>query len=164
MDSELDERERVALLSRVALGETGVGTELMRRFHRQASRRPTTVTLRTAAVLRARAEESAEQRRQVIAARDAKEHARREREQAAARERHLITLAKRQTEAWRRVDALVSTKRPGDYDAAITLLKDLREIGERQGRSVKIAMRIRGLREAHAKKPSLLARLRKAGL
>jgi hypothetical protein len=161
---ELDEREKVALLSRVALGETGVGTELMRRFRRQAPRRATTAALRTAAVLRARAEESAEQRRQVIGAPEAEERARRERDQAAARERHLVTLAKRQTEAWRRVDALVVTKRPGDYDAAITLLKDLREIGERKGRSVEIAKRIRALRDVHAKKPSLLARLRKAGL
>jgi hypothetical protein len=161
---ELDEREKTSLLSRVALGETRVGTELTRRFHRQAPRRATPVALRTAAVLRARAEESAEQRRQVIAARDAKEHALREREQAVARERHLITLSKRQTEAWRRIDALVATKRPGDYDAAITLLKDLREIAERKGRSMEIANRIRRLREAHAKKPSLLARLRKAGL
>ena len=90
--------------------------------------------------------------------------ARREREQAAARERRLTTLAKRQGDTWRRVEALVITKRPGDYDAAVTLLEDLREIGERKGRSAEVAWRIRALREAHAKKPSLLARLRKAGL
>jgi len=161
---ELDDGEKVALLCRVALGETSVGTELMRRFHRKAPRRATAVALRSVAALRARAEESAEQRRQVIVARDAKERARREREQAAARERHLITLAKRQTEAWRRVDALVVTRRPGDYDAAIILLNDLREIGERKGRGAEIAKRIRALREVHAKKTSLLARLRKAGL
>jgi hypothetical protein len=55
------------------------------------------------------------------------------------------------------------TKRPGDYDAANTLLKDLREISERKGRLVEVTKRIRALREAHAKKTSLLARLRKAG-
>ena len=135
----------------------------MRRFQRQARRRAAAVTPRTAAVLRARAEELAEQRRQVVIARESKERVRREREQAAARERHLMTLAKRQTEAWRRVDALVVTKRPGDYDAALTLLKDLREIGERTGLSVEVATRIRGLRETHAKKTSFLARLKKAG-
>ena len=47
---------------------------------------------------------------------------------------------------------------------AITLLKDLREVGERKGRGVEATERIRALREAHAKKPSLLTRLRKAGL
>lgn len=160
----LDEHEKVALLTRVARGETGVAAELMRRSRRQASLREATRTLRTAGALRARAEELAEQRRQVILAREAKERGRREREQAAARERRLTTLAKRQGDAWRRVEALVITKRPGDYDAAVTLLKDLREIGERKGRSAEVAGRIRALREAHAKKPSLLARLRKAGL
>ena len=88
----------------------------------------------------------------------------REREQAAARNRHLNMLAKRQADAWRRIDALVVTKRPGDYDAAITLLQDLREVAERKDRSAAFAARVRALREAHAKKPSLLTRLKKAGL
>jgi uncharacterized protein HemY len=91
-----------------------------------------------------------------------KERMRREREQAAARDRHLGILAKRQGDAWRRVESLVITKRPGDYDAAVTLLKDLREVGKRKGRSIQVAARIRALREAHAQKPSFLARLRKA--
>jgi hypothetical protein len=56
------------------------------------------------------------------------------------------------------VETLVATKRPGDCDHY------LREVGERKGRSVEIAERIRALRDAHAKKPSLLARLRRAGL
>ena len=43
------------------------------------------------------------------------------------------------------------------------LRSDLREIGERKGRLVEVTKRIRALREAHAKKPSFLARLSKAG-
>ena len=160
----LDQREKVALLSRVTRGETNVGAELMRRFRRQVSQREAMRTLRTAGALRTRAEELAEQRREVVRAREANERLRREREQAAARDRHLSTLAKRQADAWRRVEALVATKRPGDYDTAVTLLKDLREVGERKGRGVEVAERIRTLRDAHPKKPSLLARLRKAGL
>jgi uncharacterized Zn finger protein len=113
--------------------------------------------------LRARAGELAERRRAVVLAREAKERVRREREQTAARDRHLSSLAKRQADAWRRVEALVITKRPGDYDAAITLLQDLREIGERKGRRTEVTERIRALREVHAKKPSFLGRLRKAG-
>lgn len=159
----LDKHERVALLSRVARGETGVGAQLMRRFRRQGPRLKATQTLRTAGALRARAEERAEERREIILAREAKERMPREREQTAARDRHLSMLAKRQSDAWRRVEALVTTKRPGDYDAAITLLQDLREIGERKGGYVEVTERIRALREVHAKKPSFLARLRKAG-
>lgn len=120
--------------------------------------------IRTAGALRARAEALAEQRREVLLAREAKERLRREREQTAARDRHLSTLAKRQADAWRRVETLIASKRPTDYDAAVTLLQDLREIGERKGRGVEVAQRLRALRDAHAKKPSLLARLRKAGL
>lgn len=160
----LDGHDKVSLLSRVARGETGVGAELMRRFPGQATRREPIQGLRTAGALRARAAELADQRRARIVARETKERARREREQAAARDRHLNRLATRRADAWRRVETLIATKRPGDYDTAVTLLKDLREVGERKGRSVEIAERIRALRDAHAKKPSLLARLRRAGL
>jgi hypothetical protein len=160
----LDEHEKVTLLSRVARGETGVGAELMRRLRRETPSPTAQRPLRTVAALRARAEVLAEQRRQGIVARNAKERARRERETAAARDRHLNTLAKRQGNAWRRVETLIAAKRPADYDAAITLLKDLREVGERKGQSVEVTDRIRALREVHAKKPSFLARLKKAGL
>jgi len=160
----LDEHEKVALLSRVALGETGISAELMRRFRRQTPSPAAGRPPRTAAALRARAKVLAEQRRQIIVVRDAKERARREREEADERKHHPNTLAKRQADAWRRVEALVATKRPGDYDAAMILLKDLREVGERKGRRDVVTERIRALRKAHAKKPSFLARLRKAGL
>jgi IMP dehydrogenase/GMP reductase len=106
----------------------------------------------------------AERRRQAVVERETKERTRRERSAAAARERDLTKLAKRRTEAWRRVETLISTKRPADYDAAVTLLKDLREIGERTGEGAEVAKRIRALQESHAKKPSLLARMTKARL
>jgi hypothetical protein len=162
--ARLDADERVALLSRVARGDGTVGTELMRRFRKQAPAHAATLPLRTAGALRARAEVLAEQRREVLLAREAKERLRREREQTAARDRHLSTVAKRQAAAWRQVEALVITKRPGDYDAAVALLQDLREIAERKGRRVEVIERIRALREVHAKKPSFLASLKKAGL
>jgi hypothetical protein len=46
----------------------------------------------------------------------------------------------------------------------LALLKDLREISKRKGLMEEVTERIRVLRDAHAKKPSFLARLRKAGL
>jgi hypothetical protein len=160
----LDDHDKVSLLGRVARGEAGVGAELMRRFRRQTTRREPSRTLRTAGALRVRTAELADQRRARILAREARERARCEREQAAARDRHLNQLAKRQAEAWRRVETLIASKRPTAYDAAVTLLQDLREIDEQKGRGVEVAQRLRALRDAHAKKPSLLARLRKAGL
>ena len=73
-------------------------------------------------------------------------------------------MAKRERQAWQRVDALTGTKRPADYAAAVELLVDLRDVSGRTGRNAVFGQCIAALREAHAKKPSLLARLRKVGL
>ena len=48
--------------------------------------------------------------------------------------------------------------------AAVELLVDLREASGRTGRNAVFGQCIAAIREAHAKKPSLLARLRKVGL
>ena len=85
-------------------------------------------------------------------------------ERAAARERELKALARREAEAWDQVDMLVAFKRPKAYDEAIRLLADLRELGVRDGREPEVAERIRALREEHARKPSFVDRLEKAGL
>ena len=160
----LNEREKVALLSRVARGEVGVGGELMGQFRRWQAPWPSVGRLRTAGALLALARQRAEHRRSAAITRETKARAVRQRAQATAREKHLAKLAKRQTHAWLRVEALIVTKRPADYDAAVILLRDLRELGARARRSADFAKGIRALRKAHAKKPSLLARLKKAGL
>lgn len=84
-----------------------------------------------------------------------------ERQEQAARDRYLTDLAKREHHAWQRVNALIGTKRPGDYDGAVSLLVGLRDVNEQKGRAAEFAQRIGALREAHAMKPSLLARLSK---
>lgn len=119
---------------------------------------------RTVGELRAVAEQRAKERRRKEAERAAAGRAQREREAAEARERHLAALAKREAEAWREVDALVATKQPNNYDAAVKLLCDLRELGVQKGRAEEVEARIAKLREEHAKKPSFLGRLEKAGL
>jgi hypothetical protein len=87
----------------------------------------------------------------------------REREERAARERYLNGLAKRERQAWQRVDTLIGERRPADYAAAVALLVDLRDVSVRKGRGTAFAQRIRSLRRLLAKKPSLLLCLRKAG-
>ena len=79
------------------------------------------------------------------------------------RERYLTGLAKRERQAWERVDGLIGTKRPGDYAAAVTLLVDLRDISGNR-RDAAFAQRLAKIRARHANKPALLARLAKAGL
>ena len=90
----LDPTELVALLARVARGDGSVGAELMRRFRQHAPRPATSLPLRTAGELRARAEAIAERRRSAAREREARERAEREREEEAARDRYLIDLAK----------------------------------------------------------------------
>ena len=155
--------EHVALLSRVARGDGSVGAEISRRYRRHAPPRPSGLPLRTAGALRERAERMAETRRQVARQHEAQARARRERQEQAARARDLAELATRVPQAWQRIDALVATKRPRDYDAAVALLADLRDVSEQSGRAVQFAKRVSQLREAHATKPSLLARLKNAG-
>ncbi len=156
--------EHVALLSRVARGDGSVGAEILRRFRRHAPRRGPGMPLRTVGELRARAEATAEKRRKAARDREARERERREREQQAVRQRYLTSLARRERQTWQRIDAFIGTTRPGDYDAAVALLADLRDVSTSKGRASEFTHRIGALRDAHAKKPSLLSRLRKAGL
>jgi uncharacterized Zn finger protein len=62
------------------------------------------------------------------------------------------------------VDTLIATKQPGKYDEAVRLLRDLRDLGTRNGRGGEVDAHLLSLCQAHAKKPSLLDRMRKAGL
>lgn len=161
--ASLPDTERVELLARVAAGrERQVRTELLRRLH--AGRGAPTVAdaaPRTAQELLDAAERIAEERQRARAEAAAREQARRERDAAAARARHLDRLASREEELWGQVDALVASKKPASYDQAVALLKDLRDLAAREGGESAFAARIQGLREAHAKKPTFLDRLRK---
>ena len=159
----LDTAEHVALLSRVARGD-GVRAELMRRFRQHTPHRAPVMPSRTAGELRARAAATAEKRRELARQCEARERARHEREARAARDRYLVGLAKRERQAWQRVDTLIATRRPADYAAAVALMVDLRDVSGRTGHRAKFKQHIDALRAAHTQKPSLLARLRQAGL
>ena len=62
------------------------------------------------------------------------------------------------------MEALIETKRPRDYDVAVTLLRDLQALADRQGNRAAFTKRLLELRGRHQRKPSLLDRLDKAGL
>ncbi len=62
------------------------------------------------------------------------------------------------------MDTLIATKRPADYDEAVRLLTDLRDLHAQGGRTATFEARLGGLREQHARKPSLVQRLDRAGL
>ena len=115
----LPESEKTAWLLRLASGqETHVRAELLKSFRTsrgQGGLPPG--TSRTVAQIMEACQQHAEARRRREAERAARERLRREQEAEAARERHLASLAKREPDAWRQVDALIATKRPRDRDA-----------------------------------------------
>ena len=104
------------------------------------------------------------QHEQHAAAMAAARQALREQQRAAARQRHLDELAQDPETAWTDAERLISTRLPAQYDAAVTLLRDLQELAQREDQAPAFARRLAALREAHLRKPSLIARFDRAGL
>jgi hypothetical protein len=119
---------------------------------------------RTAGELLARAKVLAHERRQKEAEVKAQENAGRERERAAKRKKHLESLAGKEAGLWSRIDELIATKQPKRYDEAVSLLQDLRDLGDLKGGSSAFSSRMDVLYSAHTRKPSLIERFRRANL
>jgi hypothetical protein len=139
--------------------------ELLRRFLTQratAGGGPAT-TGRTVGRLLQATEAYAAERERIEAEKRAREKARRDREAALAREKHLDSLVGRETKLWTEIDGLVATKQPKNYDQAVKLLIDLRDLTAR-GKSGEFSLRMAALHQTQARKPSLIERLEKAGL
>lgn len=159
----LSSAEKVRWLVRLAGGQE---PHLREEFVKELSHSSTAATSdpRTVAAIRAAAGTIRQERERLEAMQAAAERAQRERAAAEARDQRLVRLAKREAEAWRKVDALIATRQPGKYDEAVALLLDLREISVRKGREAKVEAKLHNLLEAHARKSTLVDRLRKAGL
>ena len=162
----LPDSEKTTRLLRLASGqEAHLRAELLKTFRacRGQDAVPPGKSRSVAEIVEA-SQQYAATRRQREAERSARERMRREQEAAATREKRLAILARREPEAWRQVDALIATKRPGDYDAAVCLLKDLADLGQEHGRQAEVRDRLAQLRQKHSRKPSLIQRLKAAGL
>ncbi len=154
------------LLARVAAGDANrVRLELVSGCARsvQAGDAPAHEP-RTAAQLLARADELEAERQRVEAERAARAKARREQEAAAAREKHLASLGGRADELWAKVNEIVAAKRASEYDQAVALLCDLRDLAAREDRVTETEGRLLAFREQYATRPALLRRLDAAGL
>jgi hypothetical protein len=166
----LPEAEKNQLLRRLIQGEGAyLGMELLRRYHeaqagQQAAAGDADVPRRKVVDLLAARETLAEEKKRLAAEKQACEDARRAKEKAAARAQYLEELVPRQDKVWRELEACIKTKRPKDYDRAVELLKDLRDLGEKTGKVEETAVRIRQVRQRHANKRSLMQRFAKAGL
>jgi hypothetical protein len=164
--SQLPTREKDKILTGLVVdADQAQVTELLQRFlkaHCQVNEKTVSPGRTVGELLRA-AEEYEMERSRLEAERRAKEKARRDREEAAARQKHLDSLVGRENKLWGDVDALVATKLPKCYDRAVGILVDLRDLAAR-GKAGAFTLRIEALRETHAKKPSFIQRLEKAGL
>lgn len=168
----LPEAEKNALLfGLIGKEDRHLGAELLRRFSRARAvsnsaraNVPPVPKGRTVSELRSTAERLTQERRRKAQELEARERVLREREQAEARAKYLDRLAQRESAVWREVEILAGTFRPRDYDQAVKLLVDLRDLSSMQGCAAEFQKRFEQLRAVCAKKTSLLRRMEKAGL
>jgi uncharacterized Zn finger protein len=76
----------------------------------------------------------------------------------------LDQLGNRKESIWNQIAAHIQKRQPNEYDKAVTLLIDLRDLAVRQGRVAAFLSALGELRQEHAAKESLLRRLTKARL
>ncbi|WP_134729252.1 hypothetical protein [Amycolatopsis nivea] len=155
--------EKDLLLARVMRGEAArARMELLRRFRGDTAPAAPAPARRTVADLldNAAGRRAAGERR--LAAKRAEDEARREQARLDAREQRLDELAREAEAAWSRVEAMIATRKPAEYDAAVTLLTDLQTLAERGGQYDTFTLRTIRLRHTHARKSSLIERLDRA--
>jgi hypothetical protein len=164
--SGLPATEKDAILADLITGtDSHLRSQLLRRYrdaHPMDASQPKAP--RTAGELLAAAEDLRTERERRDAEQRERDRAREQRSAAVARQRHLDTIAVDQPGAWQRVDELIATKKPHEYDTAVQLLVDLRDLAERDDDTTTFRQRLTELRAIHARKPSLLERLELAGL
>ena len=160
----LPAKEKDGLLVRAAAGEGAQVQALLLRRFRSANGSPPTASARTAAELWQAADDRREAREKAEEQRQREAEGRRAAAQAAAYAKHLDQLATRTEAAWEKAAELIETKRPRDYDLAVSLLRDLQALAKRQEDSAAFRKRFGELRVQHQRKPSLLDRFDQAGL
>jgi len=149
------------LLGRVASGGgAGVQALLLRQFRESLPRRPAVegAPARTAGELRDAAAAYGAEIAKAVEERGRAEAAEEEVRKTAAYARHLDDLSAREGAAWVRAAALIEAKNQRDCDTAVTLLRDLRALAERNGSLEVFTRRIGDLRRQHQRKPSLMER------
>jgi hypothetical protein len=162
--ASLPAEEKDALLARVAAGESAQVQALLLRRFRAASGSPPAASARTAAELLEAAADRKDARVKAAEQRRREEEARRTAARAAAYAKQLDQLATRTEAAWEKAAELIETKRPRGYDLAVSLLRDLQALAERQEDPATFRKRFLDLRAQHQRKPSLLDRFDQAGL
>lgn len=163
--TNLPTEEKDRLLLHVAQGHAAtVRMEILRGFRDIMASAVPAPGRRTVADLLDSAWRRRDDRQRREAAQRAEEEACREHARALARQKRLDDLSRDEEAAWAQVEAMIDTRKPGEYDAAVALLSDLQALAERDDRFDTFTLRSMALRQAHARKPSLIDRLDRANL
>lgn len=86
------------------------------------------------------------------------------REETDARGRYLDELAGREADAWREVESLIARGRSSDYDRAVAVIVDLRDLAVRLRRAEEATRRIQDLRRRYSNRLALIRRLNERDL
>jgi len=164
--TRLPTADKDALLLRVLRGEDAqLRTELLRRFAGDSTIQPAVQKPRRSAVeLLESAQLQGQERERLAAQRYARERQRQARDAAIAREKRLDKLASEGEQAWLRVNSLIDTMKPREYDLAVKLLCDLRDLAQREGPTQDFTDRIMAMRHKYPNRHALLRRFDAAGL
>jgi len=136
--SNLSSQEKDALLQRLISGDDPhLLAELRQRtiLEMHSKEMPTKGPRRTAGEIISRAETLANARKKKEAEQRARERARRQREQAERRKQYLESLAGKESHLWAKIDKLIATRQPKQYDEAVSLLRDLLDLSDMQNTS-----------------------------
>jgi hypothetical protein len=154
------------LLSLVNGTDPHAGNKLRRRFaiEKQAELSLEPKETRNVAQLLAAAEAVGADREAHERELDLRARVKREAAERAARAAYLNDLSRREEQAWGKVDVLIATKQPKSYDESVTLLRDLRDLAGLRGSTSRFTANLQRIMGQHIKKPSLIERIKKAGL
>jgi hypothetical protein len=163
--SDLPESEKNSLLLKLVQGEPReVRRDLMFRFrHDWLKQRPQVVESSAPRRTVAQLLEAVEAFKEEQVRQEAQARQRREQRLAAARKKRLDQLEGQEDRLWDDVDKLIETKKQTEYDKAVALLRDLRDLAQRSGRTDDFELRVDELRRQHRSKSSLLNKLSRAG-
>ncbi|WP_375456631.1 hypothetical protein [uncultured Methylobacterium sp.] len=154
----IPERERIAMLVRVAAGDPHVATELRARV-RAAGPAEAPAAPRTAGDLRGRAQAQRRARQRREAERAEAERRRQAEAAETVRRARIDATRRRGAGAWRDVEREAERRTASGYHRAAALLADLRTVAEEAGALPDFARRLAGIRTRHARKERFLERL-----
>jgi hypothetical protein len=105
------------------------------------------------------AEKRGEERKRIAAAKAEKKKQEKARAAELVRKQRLDAIEGSEARLWRTIEDFATSKLPKNYDQAMELLVDLRDLAVRQGKSAHFQSKLDAFRASHARKPTLIKRI-----